>query len=173
MAPVFKSAATEQLKLLMVVFLMASAYLMPLRNSNPAANNPCGRELYLRLDITHDLLRLATLTAAMLLLTVRMAVATAEANVARAKTFGAAVEVEGLACVAAGWKRFSLRALLLLATGVSLAVSFLAVQVIRDGFLYRTGCAGGTGSGSAMAVAMMSLMALVHGVFAWAAVSQN
>ena len=48
-------------------------------------------------------------------------------------------------------------------------------QVLRDGVLYRTGCAGGTGSGSAMAVlAMMSLMAaLVHGVFTWAAVSQD
>ena len=44
MAPVFKSAATEQLKVLMVVFLMASSYTysMPIRNSNAANNAWCG-----------------------------------------------------------------------------------------------------------------------------------
>ena len=126
----------------------------------------CGIDLYLRLDVTRDLLLLVTLAAAVLLLASRMAVTAAEADA-----------VKGLASVAAGWKRRSLRAMLLLAVGFSLAASFVAVRVIEDGFRYRTGCGDGDGRigfpSSLLAVALMSPMVLVHGVFAWAAVSKH
>jgi hypothetical protein len=66
--------------------------------------------------------------------------------------------------------------MLLLAVGISLAASLLAVMVFEDGYLYRTGCPtvdGQIGSTSPVALALMALMVLVHGAFAWAAVSRD
>jgi hypothetical protein len=183
----FKAAATEQLKLLMVAFLLGNSYRMLIRAS-PA--NACGKELYLRVDLGHDFLALATFTAGMLLLSVQMALDAAEANAvaaaraaarARGKAFDAEDEaadaaLKGLGCIAAAWKRRLLRAMLLLAVGISLAASLLAVMVFEDGYLYRTGCPtvdGQIGATSPVALALMALMVLVHGAFAWAAVSRD
>jgi hypothetical protein len=62
----------------------------------------------------------------------------------------------------------------------SFAASVFAVVAYLDGFRYRTGChpdnhagVAGYGSGSLLGVLLMGLFALVHGFFAWAAVTQN
>ena len=129
--------------MLALTFVAANASRILLPKNLASA---CGIQLYLRLDVTRDLLVVATLAAGLLLL-------------------------------AAGWKRRSLHAMLLLAVGFSLAASFIAVRVIEDGFRYRTGCGDGDGrSGSTVspvAVAGMTLMALLHAPFRCVAVSKE
>jgi drug/metabolite transporter (DMT)-like permease len=141
----FKVVAREQLKLLLIVFLLGSSFrVLP---ANPDKTTSCGDDLHGRLVLTHNLLGATFVLAAALLLAVNAAEA------ARKRRPGA-----------------FLRAMLLLATIISVAASILAV----DGFLlYRTGCDAAAHTWSRGRAVLTCLVGVVHGFFAWVAVSQD
>ena len=168
----FKAVATEQFKLLCVVFLLGHSYrLIP---ATPAS--ACDSDLYLRVLVAHYFVFLTTVPAVMLLLYVRLLV-----NITEAETESlvhgadpvakADARVKGIDRL----KRAALRGALLLAVGLSATSSFLAVVTFMDGYRYRRGCADGSGSGSRspIAVVLMVFMALLHGFFAWVAVCKD
>jgi hypothetical protein len=162
----FKIVVATQLKTLLVVFLLGCAYrVIP---ADP--DNACGSDLYSRVVLAHHSLVLVAFSAATLLFMVWTEVRDAEA--AR----GAKAHRVGIGSIAAGWKRRSLRGTLLLAVALSFAASVLAVVAFEDGFLYRTGCHpdyAGYGAGSPVGMLVIVHFALVHGFFAWVAVTEN
>jgi drug/metabolite transporter (DMT)-like permease len=139
----FKVVAREQLKLLLVVFLLGSSFRVLPANRD----NTCGDDLHVRLVLTHNFLGGTFVLAATLLL----AVNTADQDARKGP-------------------RAFLRAMLLLATIISVAASILAV----DGFLlYRTGCDAAAHTWSRGGAVLTCLVGVVHGFFAWVAVSQD
>jgi hypothetical protein len=74
-----------------------------------------------------------------------------------------------------------LRGTLLLAVALSFAASILAEITFEKGFLHRAGCgayqvAYGLGSPTGahgLGVVVMGIFVLLHGCFAWVAVTQN
>jgi hypothetical protein len=182
----FKSVATETLRLQYTVLLLGSMFRV--RPASPTS--ACGPDLYVRVVLAHHSLVLAVFAAAVLLQLVRVAVSSAEADCiaaaraaagAKDKDFDAEHEaavaaVKGLRCVAAKRHRASLRALLLVGVALSFAASFFAVVSIEDGYLYVNGCDAdhaGYGFGAPMGVVMMAGMAFLHGRAAWAAVFED
>jgi hypothetical protein len=172
----FKIVAETQLKMVGMVLLLGALRGTP---TDPA--NACGWDLYCRVVVAYYSLVLYAISAALPLFTVSTDLRIADADAARAaKTRGAKTIHEGLGSVAPGWTRLWLRGRLLLAVPCSFAASVFAVVAYLDGFRYRTGCGpdnnagvAGYGSGSLLGVLLMGLFALVHGFFAWAAVTQN
>jgi hypothetical protein len=164
-----KIVVATQLKTLLVVFLLGSAYrVIP---ADP--DNACGWDIYSRVVLAHHSLVLVTFSAATLLFMVWTDVRDAEA--ARgAKALDA--DRVGIGSIAGGWKRRSLRGTLLVGVALSFAASVLAVVAFEDGFLYRTGCHpdhAGYGAGSLVGMLVIVHFALVHGFFAWVAVTEN
>jgi hypothetical protein len=162
----FKIVAETQLKMVLMVFLLGALRATP---TDPA--NACGWDLYCRVVVAHYSLVLYAISTALPVFTVWRDLCVAEASDAHR---------EGLGSVAAGWTRLWLRGRLLLAVPCSFAASVFAVVAYLDGFRYRTGCGpdhhagvAAYGSGSLLGVLLMGLFALVHGFFAWAAVTQN
>jgi hypothetical protein len=166
----FKIVVATQLKTLLVVFLLGSAYrVIP---ADP--DNACGWDIYSRVVLAHHSLVLVAFSAATLLFMVWTDVRDAEAT-RGAKAFDAARHV-GIGSIAAGRKRRSLRGTLLLAVALSFAASVLAVVAFEDGVLYRTGChpdQAGPGAGSLPGMLVIGHFALMHGFFTWVAVTEN
>jgi hypothetical protein len=169
----FKIAVAAQFKMVLMVFLLGSAFrLVP---ANP--NNACGCDLRCRVFYAHQALVLYASSAAILLFMVWKELRIAEAAARAARGGARAVDADrvGIGSIAAAWTRRWLRGALLGAVVLSFAASVLAVVTFEDGVLYRTGCLPDNhdGPGSLLGVLLMGLFALVHGFFAWVAVTEN
>jgi hypothetical protein len=175
----FKIVAETQLKMVFMVFLLGTLSSTP---TDPA--NACGWDLYCRVVVAQYSTVLYAISAALLLFMVSTDLRMAESAAARAaetrgtKAFGP--DGVGIGSITAGWTRLWLRGKLLLAAPCSFAASVCAVVAYLDGFRYRTGCGpdnnagvAGYGSGSLLGLLLIGVFALVHGFFAWVAVTQN